>query len=103
MVNPILGHKVATDEQPGPAVYSAGTKKFDVATQTLLEAPAVEKTPVNRNQDNNTTEKNLETSFKLSTHCKYNNYINQWTSYSKNIGRIEVPHVLDFLSGMFDK
>ena len=47
--------------------------------------------------------KNLETSLRLSTHCKYNNYIKQWTSYSKNVGRIEVSHVLDFLSGMFDK
>ena len=103
MVNPILGHKVATDDQPRPVVFSASAKKFDIATQTLLEAPAVEKAPVNRNQDNNTTEKNLEASSRLYTRCKYNNYINQWTSYSKNIGRIEVPHVLDFLGGMFDK
>ena len=52
---------------------------------------------------NNTTENILEASLRLSTHCKYNNYVKQWTSYSKNIGEIEVSHVLDFLSGVFDK
>ena len=94
---------VATDDQPGPIVFLAVTKKFDIATQTLREPPAIQKTPVNSNQGNNTTEKILEASLRLSTHCKYNNYIKQWTSYSKNIGCIEVSHVLDFLSGMFDK
>ena len=39
----------------------------------------------------------------ISTHCKYNNYIKQYTSYSKYIGHIEVSHALDFLSGMFDR
>ena len=34
---------------------------------------------------------------------KYSNYIKQWTSYSKSISHIETSHVLDFLSGMFDK
>ena len=63
----------------------------------------MQKTPVNRNQGNNTTKKILEAFFILSTHCKCNNYFKQWASYSKNIGHIEVPHVLEFLSGMFDK
>ena len=45
----------------------------------------------------------MEASLRLSTHCKYNNYVKQWTSYSKNIGEIEVSHILDFLSGVFDK
>ena len=103
MVNPILAPAVATDYQPGPIVYSPFTSKFDIATQTLREPPAIQKTPVNSNQGNNTTEKFLEASLRLSTHCKYNNYIKQWTSYSKNVGRIEVSHVLDFLSGLFDK
>ena len=62
-----------------------------------------EKTPVNSDQGDNTTEKMLEASLRISTHCKYNNYIKQWTSYSKNIGCIEVSHALNFLSRMFDK
>ena len=103
MVNPILVPAVATDDQPGPSVFSAVTKKFDIATQTLCEPPAKQKTPVNSNQGNNTTENFLEASLRLSTHCKYNNYIKQWTSYSKIIGHIEGSHVLDLLSGMFDK
>ena len=98
MVNPILVPVVATDDQPGPIVFSAVTKKFDIATQTLRAPPAMEKTPVNSNQANNTKEKILEASLRLSTH-----YIKQSTSYSKNIGHAEVSHVLDFLSGMFDK
>ena len=35
-------------------------KKFDVATQTFREPPAMQKTVANSNQGNNTTEKNLE-------------------------------------------
>ena len=61
------------------------------------------KTPVNSNHGNNTTEKMLETFLRISTHCKYNNYIKQWTSFSKIIGRIEVSPVLDFLSRIFGK
>ena len=103
MVNPILVPAVATDDQPGPSVFSTFIKKFDIATQTLCEPPPMQKTPVNSNQGNNTTEKILEASFRWSPNSKYNNYIKQWTSYSINIGHIEVSHVLDFLSGMFDK
>ena len=80
LVNPILVPAVATDDQPGPVVFSAVTKKFDIATQTLREPPAI----------------------RLFTYCKYI-YIKQWTSFSKNIGHIEVSHALDFLSRMFDK
>ena len=101
LVNPILVPTVATDDQPGPIAFSAITKKFDIATQTLCEPPIIQKTPVNSNQGNNNTEKNLEASLSLSTHCTYNNYIKQWTSSSENIVHIEVSHVLDFLSGMF--
>ena len=60
--------------------------------------PLCKKTPVNSNQGTNTIEKFLEASLRLSARCKYNNYIKQWTSYSKNIGHIAVSHVLDFLS-----
>ena len=67
--------------------------------KSFVNHPLYKKTAVNSNQDNNTTEKKLEASLKLSTHCKYNNYIKKWTSYSKNIGQIEVSHVVDFLSG----
>ena len=86
-----------------PYCTLAVTKKFDIAKQTLCEPPAMQKTPVISNQDNNTTKKILEASLRLSTHCKYNNCIKQWTSYFKNIGHIEVSHVLDFLNGIFDK
>ena len=102
MVKPILVPAVATGDQPGPSVFSAITKKLDIATQTFREPPAIQKPPVNSNQGNITTKKNLEASLRLSTHCKYN-YIKQWTSYSKNIGHIELSNVLDFLIGMFDK
>ena len=47
---------VATDDQPGPTAFSAVTKKFDIATQTICEPPATQKTPVNSNQGNNTIE-----------------------------------------------
>ena len=63
----------------------------------------MQKTPVDSNQGNNTKEKILEASLGLSSHCKCKSYIKQWTSYFKNIGHIEVSHVLDFLIGMFDK
>ena len=103
LVHPILVPAAATDDQPGPSVFSEVTKKLDFAIQTLQEPPPMQKNPVNSSQGNNTTEKNLEVSLRLSTHSKYNNYIKQWTSHSKNIGYIEVSDVLDFLSGMFDK
>ena len=48
-------------------------------------------------------QKNLEASLRLSAHCKYNNYIKKWTSYSKNVRPIEVSHVLDFLNETFNK
>ena len=45
------------------------------------EPPTMQKTPVNSNQGNNTTENVLEASLRLSTHRKYDNHIKQWTSY----------------------
>ena len=84
-----ISFQSSKDDQPGPIVFSALTNKRDIATQTLREPPAIQKTPVNSNQGNNTTEKFLEASLRLSTHRKYNNYIKQWTSYSKNIGHIK--------------
>ena len=103
MVAPILVPAVVTDDQPGSSAFSVVTKKLGIATQTLRELPIMQKTPVNSNQGNNTTGKFLEASIRLSTHCKYNNYIKQWVSFSKNISHIEVSHVLDFLSEMLDK
>ena len=38
-----------------------------------------------------------------STHCRYNNYIKHWLAYSKTMGKIEVMHVLNFLSAIFVK
>ena len=84
-------------------MFLAVTKNLDIATQTLSEPPAIQETPVNSNHGNNTTEKMLEASLRISTHCKYNNYIKQWTSFSKTLGRIEVSHVSYFLSRIFGK
>ena len=103
MVNPILVPAVSTDDQRGPVVFLAVTKKFNNATQTLREPPAIQKSSVNSNQGNNTKKKFLEASLRLSAHCKYNNYLKEWTSYSKNIGHIEASHVFNFLSRRFDK
>ena len=66
LVNPILVPAVATDDQWEPTVISAITKKFGIATKTLCEPPARQKTPVisnnssNSNLGNNTTEEKLE-------------------------------------------
>ena len=38
-----------------------------------------------------------------STNCKYNYYIKRWLAYSETMRKIEVTHVLDFLSAMFEK
>ena len=47
--------------------------------------------------------KAFSVSSSISTHSKYSNYTMQWLSYSKNMHRIEVTHILDYLSAMFDK
>ena len=60
---------VATDDQPGPPVFLAVTKKFDIITQNLKMPPAMQKksqqkkrkkkrkkTVVNSSQSNYTTE-----------------------------------------------
>ena len=69
LVNPLLVPAVATDDQPGPFVFSAVTKKFDIATQNLQVPPVMQKKTkkqkqkqkklVNSNQSNYTTENNL--------------------------------------------
>ena len=57
---PILVPAVATDDQPGPVVFLAVTKKFDIATQNLQVPPAMQKKClVNINQSNYTTENYL--------------------------------------------
>ena len=84
-------------------MFSAITKKSDADTQTLREPSTTSKTSVNGNQGNATTIKILKASLRQSTHCKYNNYTKHWLDYSKTIGKIEVTHVLDFLSVMFEK
>ena len=38
-----------------------------------------------------------------STYCKYNYHIKHWLDFSKTMGKIEVTHVLDFLSTIFEK
>ena len=76
------------------------SKKSDVSTQTLREPSTTSKTPFNGNQGNANTVKILEASLRQSIHCKYNNYIKHWLTYSKTMGKIEVTHVLHFLSAM---
>ena len=57
---PILVPAVATDDQPGPVVFLAVTKKFDIATQNLQVPPAMQKkNVVNSSQSNYTTENYL--------------------------------------------
>ena len=56
---PILVPAVATNEQPGPAVFLGVTKKFDIATQNLQVPLAMQKKLVNSNQSNYTTENYL--------------------------------------------
>ena len=55
------------------------------------------------NDNATTTVKVLEASLKQSTRCKYNIYIKHWLACYKTMGKIEVNHVLDFLSAMFEK
>ena len=57
----ILVPAVATDDQPGPVVFLAVTKKFDIATQNLQVPPAMQKKKkvVNSSQSNYTTENYL--------------------------------------------
>ena len=59
LVNPILVPAVTTDDQPGPVVFLAVTKKLDIATQNIQVPPSMQKTAVNSNQGNNTTENYL--------------------------------------------
>ena len=61
------------------------------------------KTPVNGSQGNSTTVRILEASLRQSKHCKYNSYIKHRLIYSKPMRKIEVTHVIDFLSAMFEK
>ena len=60
---PILVPAVATDDQPGPVVFVAVIKKFDIALQTLQVPPAMQKKKkknvVNTSQSNYTTENYL--------------------------------------------
>ena len=103
LVNSILVPSANADDQPWATLFSIIGKKSDSYTQTLREPSTTSKTSVNGNQGNATTIKILEASLRQSTHCKYNNYIKHWLDYSKTMGKIEVTHVLDFLSAMFKK
>ena len=51
LVNPLLVPAVATDDQPGPFVFSAVTKKFDIATQNLQVPPVMQKKQENKNKN----------------------------------------------------
>ena len=102
LVNSILVPSANGDDQPRATIFSAISKKSDSSTQTLQELSSTPKTPVNDNQSNATV-KFLEASSRQSTHCKYNNYIKHWLAYSKTMGKMEVTHLSDFLSAMFEK
>ena len=102
MVNSILV-PLANADHPQATIISTISEKSDSYTQTLQEPSTTAKTSVNGNQGNATTVKTLEASLRQSTHCKYNNYIEHWLNYSTTMGKIEVTHVLDVLSNMFEK
>ena len=103
MVNSILVPSANADDQPRTTVFPTISKKSDSYTQTLQEPSTTSKTSVNGIQGNATTIKILEVSLRQSTHCKDNNYIKHWLDYSKNMGKTEVTHALDFLSAVFEK
>ena len=103
MVNPILVPSANADDQPRATIFSIISRKPDSHSQTLQEPYTTSKTSINGNQGNAATIKILEASLRQSTHCKYNNYIKHWLDYSKTMGKIEVTHLLDFLSAMFEK
>ena len=90
------------DVQPRATIFSTISKKSDSYTQTLREPTTTSKTSVNDNQGNTTTVKILEASLRQSAHCRYNNYIKHWLDYLKTMRKIEVTHVLDFLSAIFE-
>ena len=102
MINSILVPSANGDEQPRATIFSAISKKSDSSAQTIRELSSTPKTPVNDNQGNATVTF-LEASSRQSTHCKCNNCIKHWLAYSKNMGKMEVPHLSDFLSAMFEK
>ena len=91
------------DDQPRATIFLTSSKTYDSSRQTLREPFTTSKTAVNDNKGNDATDKILETSWRKSTNFKYNNYTNQWLCYSRTMGKIGVTHVLDFLSGIFDK
>ena len=103
MINSILISSANADDQPRATIFSTISKKSDSYTQSLREPSTTSKTSVNGNQGNATTVKISEVSMRKSTHCKYNNYIKHWLNYPKTMGKIEVTHVLNFLSAMFEK
>ena len=92
-----------TDNQPRATIISAIGKNSYSSKHTLREPSTTSKTPVNGSQGNAITVNILEASLRQSTHCKYNSYIKHWQAYSKTMEKIEVTHVLDFLSAMFEK
>ena len=92
---PILVPAVATDDQPGPVVFLAVTKKFDIATQNLQVPPAMQKKLVNSNQSDYTTENYLHIA--SITIILNNGYL------ILKICHVYLMYILDFLSGMFDE
>ena len=84
-------------------IYLATRKQYNSSRQTLREPFTTPKTAVKGNKGNDATVKILETSWRKSTQCKYNNYIKYWLAYSKTMGKIEVTHLLHFQSAMFNK
>ena len=61
--------------------------KSDVAQKSKLLQPLYKKLQLiaYSYMGNTITLKILETSLRISTHSRYNNYIKQWLSYSKNM------------------
>ena len=103
MVDSILVPSANADDQPQATIFSTITKRSDCYTQNLQEPSTTTKTSVNGNQGNAINAKILEASLRQSAHSKYYNYIKHWLDYSKTIGKIELIHVLDFVSARFEK
>ena len=102
---PILVPAVATDDQPGPVVFLAVTKKCDIATQNLQVPPAMQKKKKEKKKEKRKLSLMaiwvLILEKKLSAHCKYKNYTKQWVSYSENMCRVLGYDVLDHVYLMY--
>ena len=107
MVKAILVPSTNADDYPQATIFSTINKKSDAYIETLREPSTTSETSVDSNQGNATTVKILKTSLRqlaqVDQFRKFNNHTEHWLDCFKTIVKIEVTHVLDFLSAMFEK